>query len=133
MKRKIFVGVVIAMMIICSVCAAYASSMQPFANNYTSAKAGLSITNGTAVVTGKLYGVSGIMTKATIHLYLQQYKNGTWVDYADWLETSNGTNSIVSKTTSVPKGYTYRAKASCYAYAGSKSEHVTRYSTEVKY
>ena len=85
------------------------------------------------MATGKLYGVSGIMTKATIHLYLQQYENGTWVDYADWLETSNGTNSIVSKTISVPKGYTYRAKASCYAYAGNKSEHVTRYSTEVKY
>ena len=81
----------------------------------------------------EMNGKIGITTKVTIHLYLQQYKDGKWVDYDDWTKTEKGVNCTLSETVSVPKGYTYRAKASCYAYAGSKSEHVIKYSAEVKY
>ena len=68
-----------------------------------------------------------------MHLCLQQYRNGVWTDYNDWLESVEGANCTVNRTVSVPKGYQYRAKASYYAYAGSKSEHVTKYSAEVEY
>lgn len=103
------------------------------AENYNIASATLSVNNGTATVSGTLAGIRGVTTKATVHLYLQQYCNGQWTDYEDWLESNNGKDCTVHKTISVPKGYKYRAKASCYAYAGAKSEHVTKYSAEVYY
>jgi len=74
-----------------------------------------------------------IYTREEVHLCLQQYRNGVWTDYNDWLESVEGANCTVNRTVSVPKGYQYRAKASYYAYAGSKSEHVTKYSAEVEY
>ena len=101
--------------------------------NDRSVYADLKITSGEATVSAKMNGKIGITTKVTIHLYLQQYKDGKWVDYDDWTKTEKGVNCTLSETVSVPKGYTYRAKASCYAYAGSKSEHVIKYSAEVKY
>ena len=105
----------------------------PVADNYSNINVNLDIASGKAEVSATLYGRIGVTTKATIHLYLQQYKDGKWVDYDDWTKSVNSINCALSETISVPKGYTYRAKASCYAYAGSKSEHVTKYSSEVKY
>ena len=55
------------------------------------------------------------------------------IDVNDWLVSNASVSTFVSKSVSVEKGYKYRAKASCYAYAGSKSEHVTKYSAEVSY
>ena len=101
---------------------------------HTSAKATLSISStGVSTATGEITGVLGVTTKTTVHLYLQQYKSGKWVDVDDWLVSETSDSTFVSKSVSVEKGYKYRAKASCYAYAGSKSEHVTKYSAEVKY
>lgn len=102
------------------------------AENYLDAEARLKIVSGTATVSGNMNGKMGITTKVTIHLYLQQYKNGKWTDYDDWLESKNGTGLTVSKTVTVPTGYKYRAKASCYAYAGNNCEHVVKYSGEVQ-
>ena len=73
-------------------------------------------------------GIYGVTTKVTIHLYLQQYSHGRWVNYDDWLESNEGISCTVSKTVTVPTGYKYRAKASCYAYAGSNYEHIVKYS-----
>lgn len=136
MKRWISVCLIVCILLILSICYAYAATIgeiETLSDNYSSAKATLSITNGQATASGKLYGLSGVTTKATVHLYLQQYRNGEWVNYEDWLKSNEGTNCTVTKTISVPKGYTYRAKASCYAYAGSNSEHVIKYSSEVRY
>lgn len=96
--------------------------------NYSYANAVLNISAGEATATGIMQGIPGVTTKITVHLYLQQYKDGKWVDYDDWTKTEKGVNCTLSETVSVPKGYTYRAKASCYAYAGNKSEHVIKYS-----
>ena len=101
--------------------------------NYSYANAVLNISAGEATATGIMQGIPGVTTKITVHLYLQQYKDGKWVDYDDWTKSENSTYVTLTPKLSVPKGYTYRAKASCYAYAGSKSEHVTTYSREVKY
>ena len=136
MKRTITILLVTCVLLFCSIAAASASMsdiIAPMADNYRSVYADLKITSGEATVSAKMNGKIGITTKVTIHLYLQQYKDGKWVDYDDWTKTENGVNCTLSETVSVPKGYTYRAKASCYAYAGSKSEHVTKYSAEVKY
>lgn len=136
MKRTITVLLVACVLIFSSLTVASASMsdiIAPMADNYRSVYADLKITSGEATVSAKMNGKIGITTKVTIHLYLQQYKDGKWVDYDDWTKTEKGVNCTLSETVSVPKGYTYRAKASCYAYAGSKSEHVIKYSAEVKY
>ena len=136
MKRTITV-LLVACVLIFSILTVASASMSdiiaPMADNYRSVYADLKITSGEATVSAKMNGKIGITTKVTIHLYLQQYKDGKWVDYDDWTKTEKGVNCTLSETVSVPKGYTYRAKASCYAYAGSKSEHVIKYSAEVKY
>lgn len=136
MKRTITVLLVACVLIFSSLTVASASMsdiIAPMADNYRSVYADLKITSGEATVSAKMNGKIGITTKVTIHLYLQQYKDGKWVDYDDWTKTEKGVNCTLSETVSVPKGYTYRAKTSCYAYAGSKSEHVIKYSAEVKY
>lgn len=113
--------------------AAVSDNVSIMAENYRSVSVDLSISSETATVKGSLTGIVGTTTKATVHLYLQQYKDGEWINCEDWIESKDGANCTVTKTMSVAKGYKYRAKASCYAYAGSKSEHVTKYSKEVTY
>lgn len=98
---------------------------------YRSANAFLEISEGEAKIEGNLYGYSGVTTKTTIHLYLQRYKDGVWEDVDDWLSTGETVNRSLTKSKQVTKGYKYRAKASCYAYSGTKCEHVTKYSKEV--
>lgn len=136
MRKIIILCLTVCLVMTVSICSAFATTKEEIkfmSDNYASAKAVLSITNGQATVSGKLYGLNEVTTKATVHLFLQQYRNGEWINYDDWLESNDGPNCIVSRTISVPKGYTYRAKASCYAYADDNSEHVTKYSSEVKY
>ena len=77
---------------------------------------------GVANVSGSMQGIRGTTTKVTVHLYLQQYSDGEWIDYDDWLESVEGISCTVNKNVAVPSGYKYRAKASCYAYAGNKCE-----------
>lgn len=100
---------------------------------YRSANAFLNISSGEATAEGNIYGYSGITTKTTVHLYLQRYKDGKWEDVDDWLSTGETVNRSLTKTKQVTKGYKYRAKASCYAYSGTKYEHVTKYSGTVSY
>ncbi len=135
MKRTITALLVACVLLFSSISVASAAifgSVAPMAENYLDAEARLKIVSGTATVSGNMNGKMGITTKVTIHLYLQQYKNGKWTDYDDWLESKNGTGLTVSKTVTVPTGYKYRAKASCYAYAGNNCEHVVKYSGEVQ-
>lgn len=135
MKKLIAVLFIACVLIFSTVTVASASmsdSIAPMAENYVNAYANLRITSGEADISAVVNGKIGITTKVTIHLYLQQYKNGKWVDYDDWLKSENTVRLSLTKTIPVPAGYKYRAKASCYAYAGSQSEHVTKYSGEVQ-
>ncbi len=101
---------------------------------YRSASASLEVEkDGMASLKGNINGISGITTKTTVHLYLQRYKDGVWEDVDDWLSTGETVNRSLTKTKQVTKGYKYRAKASCYAYSGTKYEHVTKYSDTVSY
>ena len=138
MVKKIGICFVICFLMITAVIPAYGAlkdgpDASTMALYYRNADAGLSITNGNAEADGSITGVAGTTTKTTVHLYLQQYKDGKWIDVNDWLVSNASVSTFVSKSVSVEKGYKYRAKASCYAYAGSKSEHVTKYSAEVSY
>ena len=103
------------------------------AENYSSASASISLSGSTAEVTGKIVGRAGKTTKTSVHLYLQQYKNGSWVNVDDWTSTGATVARQLSKTKTVTKGYKYRAKAVCAAYVGSDKETVTKYSNAVSY
>ena len=106
----------------------------PMASNYNTASASLSISDsGTASASGNVSGKAGRTTKISIHLYLQKYSNDKWTSVADWSGSKEATSYRLKKTKSVSKGYRYRTKAVCRAYAGSNSEKVTRYSSTVKY
>ena len=136
MKRTITVLLVACVLIFSSLTVASASMsdiIAPMADNYRSVYADLKITSGEATVSAKMNGKIGITTKVPCPLYLHQFTDVKWVHYDAWQKTEKVVNCTLSETVSVPKGYTYRAKASCYAYAGSKSEHVIKYSAEVKY
>lgn len=101
------------------------------AENYNSASAKLTISDGKATASSTIIGLVGKTTKTTITLYLQQYKGGKWVNVDNWKNSGTVTCSI-SKSKSVSKGYKYRTKAVCKAYIGTKSETVTKYSSNVR-
>ncbi len=137
-RKKVIVSVLICLLVVMTAVPVYASNQNgnasPWALYYSYASAKLSIASGgTATITGSITGIPGTTTKTTVHLYLQQYKNGDWEDVDDWLDSGETVSRTLTKSKSVEKGYKYRAKASCYAYSGTKCEHVTKYSAEVNY
>ena len=90
MKRTITVLLVACVLLFSSVTVASASmfdTIAPMADNYVNVYARLNITSGEATVSANVNGKPGVTTKVTIHLYLQQYKDGKWVDYDDWAKT----------------------------------------------
>ena len=138
MKKKIFVLCMVESLLVTISVPAYAAlpapGIEPMAEYHFSSKASLTISSGgVAEATGKIVGLTGVTTKTTVHLYLQRYEDGEWVDIADWISSNNSVNTTLVKTKSVDKGYTYRAKASCYAYCGSDYERVIRYSAEIDF
>lgn len=103
------------------------------ATNYTTASAGLGISkSGTASPSGSVTGKYGVTTKISIHLYLQKYKAGKWMNVKDWTGTRTSTSYSLSKTSDVSKGK-YRTKAAIKVYAGTKYEMVTKYSASKSY
>ena len=139
LKKSISVIVILCLLLVMAISPVSAAvnpgkSAGLMAEYYFSASAELSITaSGMAEVKGRLTGLTGVTTKTTVHLYLQRYKDGKWEDVDDWLSTGETVNRSLTKTKQVTKGYKYRAKASCYAYSGTKYEHVTKYSGTVSY
>ncbi len=137
LKRLVSIVAVLSLLLVMAMTSVSAAvkpdgSADIMALYYRSAVAYLDISkDGDASVEAKLSGVPGTTTKTTIHLYLQRYKDGVWEDVDDWLSTGETVNRSLTKSKQVTKGYKYRAKASCYAYSGTKCEHVTKYSKEV--
>lgn len=108
-------------------------NIQPMAANYMAASASISFSGNTAKVTGTITGKIGQTTKTSINLYLQQYRNGSWVTIDNWTSSGNTESRLLSKSKTVAKGYKYRAKAVCTAYVGSDKETVTKYSKSISY
>ena len=117
---------------------AYAESpmdnLMPLADYHYSTSASLTISaNGIATATGEIIGRPGVTTKTTVHLYLQRKENGVWTNVDDWLSSNEAADTTLLRSRAVTRGYTYRAKASCYAYCGNKYERVICYSAEIPY
>lgn len=108
--------------------------ISPMAMYYRNAFTDLTISGaGIAEAESTISGITGTTTKCSITLYLQRYEDGDWEDVAMWTDTANSSSLTLVRTLGVDSGYTYRAKAICYAYSGSQMEYVTRYSSEVRY
>ena len=138
MKRKLLAVWMMAVLLVVSAVPAYAALPEDeiglMAEYHSSADASLSISSsGVATAKGFIIGILGTTTKTTVHLYLQRYEDGEWVDVDDWLVSNDSVTTSVAKSKQVEKGYKYRAKASCYAYCGSDYERVIRYSSEITY
>ena len=135
-KRVILLIVVCFLLSFGSVSVLAATGQSPdaqiTAENYNSASAKLTISDGKATASATILGIVGKTTKTTITLYLQQYKGGKWVNVGNW-ENSGTVTCSITKKKSVSKGYKYRAKAVCKAYVGSKAEPITKYSSKVSY
>lgn len=81
MKKKVITICMIACLVLASSVFAYAEmedgSILPMANYHSLSNAALTISSvGVAEVSGKIYGISGVTTKTTVHLYLQRKENG---------------------------------------------------------
>jgi len=92
----------------------------------------LSISNGTATATSTIKGYPGQTTKIGIYMYLEKYNENrhNWDTIRSWNKTVNGASGELEKSTSVSSGI-YRVRTSFWVYAGSKSENITRYSSNV--
>lgn len=110
-----------------------APDIQPMADNYMAASASISLSENTVKANGTITGKLGQTTKTSINLYLQQYRNGSWVTIDNWTSSGNTESRSLSKSKTVTKGYKYRAKAVCTAYVGSDKETVTKYSKSISY
>ena len=136
MKKILLVFLLIFLLMVSTFSLAYAESSNSFApieSCYRSATVNLNIRDGTATIRGNLTGINDVTTKATVHLHLQQYSNNDWKDYTDWVVSDTGVDCVAVKTISIPKGYKYRSKATCNAYNGAKSEHITKNSSQISY
>ena len=138
LKRKLITVCMMAVLLVAAAVPAYAALPEDeiglMAEYHSAASATLSISSsGVATAKGSIVGILGTTTKTTVHLYLQRYEDGEWVDVDDWILSQNTVSSTLTETKSVDKGYKYRAKASCYAYSGSDYERVIRYSSEIMY
>ena len=110
-----------------------APDIQSMAANYMAASASISLSENTVKANGTITGKLGQTTKTSINLYLQQYRNGSWVTIDNWTSSGNTESRSLSKSKTVTKGYKYRAKAVCTAYVGSDKETVTKYSKSISY
>ena len=91
-----------------------APDIQPMAANYMAASASISLSENTVKANGTITGKLGQTTKTSINLYLQQYRNGSWVTIDNWTSSGNTESRSLSKSKTVTKGYKYRAKAGLY-------------------
>lgn len=89
--------------------------------------------DGVATATVKITGYSGTTTGVHIFMYLEREENDKWVTVESWSERTSSHSVTLEESVDVDSGYTYRVRTSCYAYSGTASEHITKYSQEVDY
>ena len=104
----------------------------PLYDYATEAICQLNISNGTAAAYSKVRGNYGTVTKVSASMYLEKYNNGKWPVVRTWSDSKNSNVFELSRTTSVSEGV-YRVRTVFTVYSGSKSETITRYSSNVRY
>jgi hypothetical protein len=96
----------------------------------------IGVSGGQATCVGHISGYPGLTTKVTITLYLERKKasSNNWTTFANsTTQTFNSYSGTYQWKKAIDKGYQYRTRAVYVAYAGSKSEVLTGYSSVVAY
>lgn len=88
--------------------------------------------DGDADCTVTVHGKSSA-TKISGYMYLEQYKNGQWVQYDYWYDSVSDSTMYMSETRAVTSGYKYRVRFSGTVYSGSNSESVSATSATVQF
>lgn len=89
----------------------------PYSESILDRGAELAISGTEATITSNVIGVSGT-TRISTALVLQKYENGTWVHYASWADTVQGTSMFMKESCQVTPG-TYRVTATFTVFKGS--------------
>ena len=89
--------------------------------------------DGTATAATKVTGYPDTATAVHIFMYLERKVNGQWQTVESWSESASSYSLTMEESADVESGYTYRVRSSCYVYAGSTSEYITKNSQEVRY
>lgn len=98
--------------------------------NWTSTRLTIPST-GSAEATGQITGIPGVTTRVAIFLYLEIYVNSTWSVVASENQTYDSYLGSLQADFPVSSGYSYRIRASYYAFCDSASENLVRYSNIV--
>jgi len=86
---------------------------------------------GEATATAQLIGYPGVTTEVWIFMYLERYSGGFWTTVDSWYQGYYAYSGTLQETIYVPSGYSYRVKASYYAYCGDDYEHIIQYSNSI--
>ena len=95
------------------------------------AKANLTISDGTAQISASVIGNVSSVDKAEIEVELQAKNGSSWRYCDDWSVSKNSYRASLSETRDVVEGNTYRVKAVVTVWSGSQSETQTIYSSQV--
>jgi len=98
-----------------------------------STTASLSISSGTAYVTAKTISYLDNTSKIFLHVYLQQYVNGSWQTYQYWVTSSQTRTCTFNGSIGLNAGYNYRVKVSSWVMGNGNSEQIVVYSNSKWY
>lgn len=89
--------------------------------------------DGTATAATKVMGYPDTATSVLIFMYLERKENGQWKVVESWSESASSYSLTMEESAEAESGYMYRVRSSCYVYAGTASEYITKNSQEVQY
>ena len=90
---------------------------------------GMSILNGKAVCYTDMVAYASLVTETRIYMYLEKYNSsmGVWETVTSWNASSSKYTLTLDKSIYVGKG-TYRLKGSFWAFSGTNTENIIKYS-----
>lgn len=89
--------------------------------------------SGTANVWAEVISKDSNTTKVFLHVYLQQYVDGTWQNFKYWPASSQSYSCTLYQSVTVNKGYYYRVKVSSWVMANGNSEQIVVYTNSKWY
>lgn len=133
MKKRIFSLVMAVLMLFLFNFSTYAeTSVQPRYSYTASISAGLTINSQQARCSADIQGYSGTTTRIKVKIILQKKGLLSWSSVTSWSSDVYDDYYYNSYHYGPLSGGTYRVKVEATVYAGSASETITSYSSQVK-
>ena len=133
MKKRVFSLLMAVLMLVLFNFSTYAQSAVQPRYSYTSSVApGLTIKSQQATCLADVEGYSGVTTRIKTKIILQKKGLLSWSNVTSWSDDVYDDNSFNSYRYGPLSGGTYRVKVEATVYAGSASESITSYSSQVK-